>query len=178
MDQNAIIRNTLISRLGTFIQNKEESRINKYGSPIYDILNVAIIFGIYELVIDMALNNARVMSKKAWSTLIWDRAWRLEDANWRASNVVQKDNDLLVNVMGDTKYLTWWLISDMDYRLINMCEIMSKILCHASLLKRDDFRLKGLSMSYRTCIMCEMYCIEDIGHMHYYPMSLLLSRKK
>ena len=45
-----------------------------------------------------------------------------------------------------------------------MCEIMSKILCHASRLKRDAYRLKGLPMSNRTCIMCNMYCIQDIMH--------------
>ena len=30
--------------------------------------------------------------------------------------------------------------------------------------KKDNFRLKGLPMSNRTCIMCDMYCIEDIVH--------------
>ena len=46
-----------------------------------------------------------------------------------------------------------------------MCETIAKIICHTSRLKRDDFRLKGLSMSNRTCIMCDMYCIEDIIHL-------------
>ena len=41
---------------------------------------------------------------------------------------------------------------------------MSRIICHASLLKRDDCRLKGLSMSHKTCTNCEMYCVEDIMH--------------
>ena len=45
-----------------------------------------------------------------------------------------------------------------------MCENLSKIVCHASLLKRDDFRLRGMTMSNKTCIHCSMYCIEDIMH--------------
>ena len=49
---------------------------------------------------------------------------------------------------------------------------MSKIICHASLLKKDDYRLKGLAMSNRTCITCDLYCIEDIinilSHCPYY----------
>ena len=105
-----------------------------------------------------------VASKRAWSKLIWDRAWKLEDANWQASNLILKDNDLLINTMGETKYITWWSISDMDYRLMSMCEDMSKLVCHASRLKRDDVRLKSLTMSYRTCTNCELYCIEDIVH--------------
>ena len=39
---------------------------------------------------------------------------------------------------------------------------MAKIVCYASSLKRDAYRLKGLTMSNRTCIMCNMNCIEDI----------------
>ena len=53
---------------------------------------------------------------------------------------------------------------DSDYRMVKMCETMSKIVCHTSLLKRDDFRLKGLTISHKTCIKCDLYCIEDIIH--------------
>ena len=45
-----------------------------------------------------------------------------------------------------------------------MCEDLSKIICHASRLKRDDFRLKGLTMSNKTCTNCDLYCIEDVCH--------------
>ena len=102
--------------------------------------------------------------KRAWSKLVWERAWKLEDANLRASNMIFKDNDILALTVGDTRYTTWWQISDMDFRFMKMCETMSKLVCHASLLKRDDCRLKGLPMSNRTCINCYMYCIEDITH--------------
>ena len=78
--------------------------------------------------------------------------------------MIHKDNDLLKSTLGETRYLTWWAISDLDYRLVRMCEDMSKLICHASLLKRDDCRFKGLTMSYRTCTNCDLYCIEDINH--------------
>ena len=41
---------------------------------------------------------------------------------------------------------------------------MSEIICHASLLKKDDCRLKGLPISNGTCIMCDLYYVEDILH--------------
>ena len=41
---------------------------------------------------------------------------------------------------------------------------MSRIMCHTSLLKRDDYRLKGLPMSNRTCTNCDMYRVMDILH--------------
>ena len=78
--------------------------------------------------------------------------------------MIYKDKDLLANTLGETRYLTWWAISHLDHRLVRMCEDMSKIICHASLLKRDDCRLKGLSMSNRTCTNCDLYCLEDIHH--------------
>ena len=104
------------------------------------------------------------MSKRAWSKIIWERVWTLEDADWKASNVIFRENNLLALTVGKTRYMTWWRISDLDYSLIKLCETMAKIVCHASNLKRDDYRLKGSAMSSRTCIMCDMYCIEDILH--------------
>ena len=66
--------------------------------------------------------------------------------------------------MGDTKYLSWWYLSDIDYKCTKMCETMGKLICHASRLKQDDYRLKGLLMSNRTCVLCDMYCVESIVH--------------
>ena len=38
-------------------------------------------------------------------------------------------------------------------------------MCHASVLKGDDYRLKGLPMSNRKCAMCDMFRVEDIFHL-------------
>ena len=132
---------------------------------MFDILNVAISSGLFNIIQEMISGMSPLVSKRAWSKIIWERAWKLDDADWSASNFIFKDNDLLALTVGKTRYLTWWHISDIDYRLIKMCEMMAKIICHASRLKKDDFRLKGLPMSNRTCIMCDMYCIEDIMHL-------------
>ena len=133
-------------------------------SPIFDIMNVAITFCLFETIKSMVLDGGKIMSKGGWSRLVWERAWQLENSNWRAANIILKDNDLLSMVMGDTKYLTWWYLSDIDYKCTKMCETMGKLICHASRLKQDDYRLKGLSMSNRTCVLCDMYCIESIVH--------------
>ena len=127
-------------------------------------MEVALISGLYNVVKEMVLNMASVVSKGAWSKLKWERAWALEDANWKASNTILRENDLLTMTVGNTRYLAWWRMSDTDYRMVKMCETMSRIICHASLLKKDDFRLKGSTMSHKTCIMCDLYCIEDIIH--------------
>ena len=41
--------------------------------------------------------------------------WKIEDANWNASNTILRDNDLLIHTVGDTRYLNWWAISDLNY---------------------------------------------------------------
>ena len=53
----------------------------------------------------------------------------------------------------------------MSVLYMRMCETMSKIVCKASPLRTDDYRLKGLTHSHRTCIRCEMFEIENINHM-------------
>ena len=164
MDADNVIRVIFEHRLKDYVNNTIRCRENRHRSPIFELLNVATVFGVLETVKEMILNVSRLMSKKTWSNLIWERAWRLEDANLRAANIIQKDNNLLSSTIGDTRYLTWWRISDNDYRLTGMCETMSRIVCHTSLLKQDDFRLKGMPMSNRTCTLCDMFEIESIIH--------------
>ena len=164
MNQDCVLRRILTYRLHIYLNDKEQCRANRHMSPVFDILNVAIVYGLFDVIKDMTLNRSKIMSKRSWSSLVWERAWLLEDTNWRAANTILKDNDLLTLTMGDSRYLTWWCLSDLDHRLVRMCEVMGKILCHASRLKRDDFRLKGLPLSNRACEFCNSFCVEDIIH--------------
>ena len=164
MEPENVIRKIFEYKLMQFSTDTAKCRENKFKSPIFDILEIAIKFGLYGVIKDMTFNIVPVSPKKRWSNLVWQRAWKLEDSNWRAANIILKENDLLSLTIGDTRYLTWWYLSDLDHRLIGMCENMSKIVCHASLLKKDDYRLKGMSMSNKTCIQCDMFCVEDTLH--------------
>ena len=164
MGHESVIFKIFMLRLKKFCNDTESSRKNPYDSPIYDIFNVALVFGVLGIIKEMSEGNIPIVSKYAWSQRIWERAWKLDDANWHASNTVLRSNDLLKKTIGNARYLSWWAISDYDYRLINMCKTMSRIICHTSLLKRDDYRLKSSPMSNRTCDKCDMYCTEDIVH--------------
>ena len=164
MDQVCALRRILTYRMQMYIKDKERCRENVHRSPVFDIFNIAIMYGLFEVIKDMTLNGSKILSKKGSSKLVWERSWLLENTNWRAANIVLKDNDLLISTMGDTRYLTWWSLSDMDHSLMKMCEVMGKIVCHTSRLKRDDVRLKGLPLSNRVCEFCDMFCVEDIIH--------------
>ena len=45
------------------------------------------------------------------------------------------------------------------------CEIMIKLLCHASLLKQDDGRLRGAPFGSRSCILCQNAAYKGAEHM-------------
>ena len=88
----------------------------------------------------------------------------LEDLYWKSASFLKKDNDLLMKVMDNTKYLSWWELSDRFPSAIIMCETMAKLLSHANRLKCDDIRLKGLTHSHKACSECELFQIEDLFH--------------
>ena len=50
MDRDSVLRRILESRLQIFIENQELCQRNPMRSPILDILNVAITFGLFEIV--------------------------------------------------------------------------------------------------------------------------------
>ena len=49
--------------------------------------------------------------------------------------------------------------------MISICEDMVKIICHASLLKVDDVRLKSLPLAAKFCVLCDHGSIDDAAHM-------------
>ena len=75
----------------------------------------------------MTGGNLPVVSKRAWSNLICERAWKLDEADCRATSIITNDNDLLALTIGNTRYITLWYLSDLYSRLTKMCETMSKV---------------------------------------------------
>ena len=64
MDQDSVLRRILECRLCTFIEKRDSCRNNSTRSPIFDILNVAITFGLFETIKNMVLSSEKIMSKK------------------------------------------------------------------------------------------------------------------
>ena len=67
--------------------------------------------------------------------------------------------------MGKSQYLTWWHISDNLPQTQGMCETMSRLICHASRLKDDDFKLARGSHSEKVCTACDLNIKESIKHL-------------
>ena len=76
---------------------------------------------------------------------------------------VNYDSKHLYKTLGSTEYLTWWAIADLFPSLIRCC-VLVKIVCKASRLKSDEFRLKGFPYSSRACELYDNFTIENIEH--------------
>ena len=72
--------------------------------------------------------------------------------------------DLLSGVCDQSEGLIWWEIANKDYRMLNRCETIVKILSHSSMLRVDDVRLKGRPISERFCTYCDLAAPEDARH--------------
>ena len=59
--------------------------------------------------------------------------------------MLNKENDILLKVTNETRYIPWWDLSD------KFPWHMARLICNASKLKSDDMRFKGMSQSHRVC---------------------------
>ena len=75
--------------------------------------------------------NGCHLSKVEWEKKIWEIAWRKEDEEYD----LHRSNALIFRVLDCPFYLIWWIISDLMPCHTNNCEIMSKLVCNASLIK-------------------------------------------
>ena len=67
-------------------------------------------------------------------------------------------------VIFTTRYLPWLELSDKYPWLIRICETVAHLVCHASKLKLDDARLKGLMPSHKMYVQCDSYLVEYLHH--------------
>ena len=100
----------------------------------------------YEEVKDMVERDS-YFCENSWKERVWARAWELENVFWKVEFNLHQSLDLIQMVCHENRYLTWWAMSDKHPTLTSVCETLAKLVCHASLLKVDDIRLKGISLA-------------------------------
>ena len=163
-DLNDITKIIFIERAKKYFDNMEICSVNSCRSTVYDLLNTASTFGIINDVREMVYRNLE-WSRAHWRTKLWKRAWELEDVYWCLKSRCHKSLDLLSQICTTTRYAIWWQIADKSPHLMRECETMIRLLCHASLLKTDDVRLKSLTMATRFCTLCDNSSMDDARHM-------------
>ena len=108
----------------------------------------------------MSTYHKRIVGRKSWSNTIWDKVWELDDCYWRMINTTHQENDIIRCTLPCTRYMSGQFPS-----WIRICECMVRIISYNSLLKADDFHLRGLIMSHKLCEICDLYIVESIQHM-------------
>ena len=139
-----------------------DTPLSDMWSIVDDLLNVASVFNFTDEVSNMV--RGHLYDKLTWKRMLWNRGWSLEDTHWCLEARLYKELDLLTRICPNPRYLTWWNLSNKYGETIYFCEIMAKIISHASLLKCDDVRLKHLAPGNRTCSLCDLYVVEDVYH--------------
>ena len=133
-------------------------------SVVSDLIYTINLFNLNEEV-DNMVERDQMYQKNVWKKLVWEGAWSLEDMYWRIEYRLNKSLDLVSAINPGPKYLTWWALSDRYPEYISICETMALLVCHASLLKMDDVRLKKLTTFSRCCPLCELSAPDDVKHL-------------
>ena len=160
MQEGCVCKRILVARVGIYRDNPNRCVTNENSSPIFDILNACLDFGILDKCLNM-IDRGCPYSKLEWKEYIWDLAWRMEDVDYNNSN----NGSLMYCVIERPLFLVWWMLSDLIPSMTRTCESMAKLVCDASLLKSNDYRLKNLSFSHKICNACYLGIREDIKHL-------------
>ena len=163
-NDNCIYKRILKARANKFNSDIEKHSQNVSDSPIFDILRIAIVFNLYDVVMSMCIND-HAYSKTQWKTIIWTRAWQVEDSDWQYGTIFFKSLETINMTIGSSKYLSWWHISDACPSLMKACETMAKLVCRASELKCDNYKFKGSSYYAKSCSVCNLAGYENAEHM-------------
>ena len=131
---------------------------------IKKILFILTILKLLNRVVEMSRDHRSIVGKKSWSNTVWEKARELDDCYWRMINTTHQENDIIRCTLPCTRYMSWWSLSDKFPSWIRICECMVRIIGHNSLLKVDDYHLRGLTMSHKVCEMCDLYMVESIQH--------------
>ena len=59
------------------MNNRDVCMVNLHGSIVFDLLSVAVSFGMIDEVVSM-VRMGHVWSKEAWKKKVWMRAWELD----------------------------------------------------------------------------------------------------
>ena len=163
MNEQNWIRQLFKQRAIDFNENIQLGMLNRLRSPTYEILKVAINFGVYDLIMKQIFNQ-EVYTKSDWKSIIWKVAWKLEDKFWYMMYPMQKKCFFLVKTINTPHYLTWWYLSDVYPSMMSSCEDMAKLVCNASMLKSDDLTLAKGTYGARMCIECDLGVEENVKH--------------
>ena len=169
--QIMFLRSIVVMKDNMPIRKIMEHRVNEfdvgngkpYDSPLLHTLQICHELELLDTVREMLRGN--VPSKAMWRRLVWDKVWAMENEWWSNKMAEDRHLSLFKQVSEAPAYSIWWQIADVDRSYMKQCEVMVRILCHCTVLKDDDFRLKRATIWDKMCTLCDLAAIEDARHM-------------
>ena len=163
MDDNELPKKIFCDRAKFYFDNVPFDKENPLQSAVLDLLNVCVVFGLLTEVRGIVENN-HFFPKSTWRRMVWERGWHLKDLHWRIDKCLYRQRNLLSGMCPSIRYLTWWMVSDTYPKYTKECEILAKIICHASVLRGDDFKYKNAPGTPQMCDLCDCFEVEDAQH--------------
>ena len=163
MDDNSLSKKIFSERAIVYFTNDLTDTENTSNSMVFDLLNVSSTFGLLDEIRGM-IENQHFYPKSVWREMVWKKGWVLEDLYWRIEKHMHRSLDILSGISPVVRYLPWWSISDKYPNLMKDYEILARIVCHASLLRDDDFKYKNQLGTARMCNLCDNFEKEDARH--------------
>ena len=146
-------------------------------SIVSNLMSVVSVFNMSKEVSNM-IERDHIYDKATWRKLVLARAWSLEDTFWKVECNLYRNLDMISAINPSPRYLTWWALSDKYPACIYFCETLARKVCHGSLLRMDDIRLKGSSAFARACPLCDLSAPDDAKHLILQCPSSENSRRK
>ena len=159
----SLYRKVFMSRIVEYDTNKESAMINANNSPIFDMIRVSDLFGLYNEVKSMILDNC-YYSKGQWKQIVWNRAWGIERQDWAIRASLFRSTKTINTISDPGSLLIWWQLAGFAPAIMRQCEVMSKIVCNASNLKIDCYQFRKDPAKNTYCDLCNNFSVEDARH--------------
>ena len=164
MYDDSIYKRIFTSRYLEYDPNSLRCMENRLGSPTFDMLRIANIFGLHNEVGNM-LNGTAFYTKKQWKSLVWDKAWTLENQDWHFRTNLFNSTKYISATIDSVRLLIWWQIGGLSHELMVCCETMCKLVCRASDLKVDCHQFKNNPLNRPYCDKCDDIALENVEHL-------------
>ena len=161
---DSIYKQIFILRLSQYEADKESANENRCLSPIFDIIRVVDLFGLYKEMKEM-LHGVRFYSINQWKVIVWKRAWEIERQDWVIRSSLFTNTKTLNTVSDNGRLLIWWQLADIAPDIMRPCEVMAKVVCKASSLKVDCYQFRKDPVRRTYCELWNNFSIEDTRHL-------------
>ena len=163
MEDDSVYKQVFRQRLIQYNVNPPESNANRCDSPIYDIINATILFGLYDDAVGMILGT-KMFSKHQWKLKVWDNAWYIEKQDWSIRSELFSVTKLLKNVLVPGIPLVWWQMANAMPEKMRHFETMVKLVCMSSDLKSDSYVFRNDARQDIKCDLCDTHSTENANH--------------